>query len=434
MIYMSIKHEQSDETSKIAAVEAAPRSKNRYRRGRARLTALRYGRPARRLKLIAVVGADGRTVTANFINEILKEAGFKTALSSSSVVEIAGRGRVVQSDATTITPARWQSFLGKAKKAKVDYVVAEISDQALEQYQLAGTPLEALVVTNLTGEYIDQSEVEYRSAAIRELLEIAPRFVVLSRDDGQFDYLNNFQAGEQKISYGWHDEAEVKILSSKYYKKGSEARLLFDSHIEAELATALPGPTNVGNLTAAVALAYLLGVQLEDIVEGAAKLETVPGWFEIAVESADSRVIVDYSHTPNALGKLLTDARVITRDRLILAFGASDDHSEQQQFALGRAAAAADRIILTDGQNRDEAAQTIRETVSRGIVEAGGDGKTTEVPDRRQAIERAMSIAKKGDTVLIAGLGHLEWRLKDGKKVPWNDAAVVREVARGKRG
>ena len=244
-----------------------------------------------------------------------------------------------------------------------------------------------------------------------------------------FDYFDKFIASDQKMTYGKHEEAEAKIERVKLYRKGTEADLVIDHQTHLELATNLPGEYNVMNMSAAVTLAYLLGVKLQDIQEGVANLEVVPGRFERAVEGLGYDVIVDYAHTPDALEKLLTAARKIAKGRVILVFGACGDRDKTKRPIMGEIAAKnVDRIFLTDEESYNEDPEKIRQMIREGIEAARGNGKTTEIADRRQAIERALSITQKGDIVLITGMGHEQYRIVNGERLPWNDSQVVREI------
>lgn len=401
-----------------------------YRRGRVRLVALKYGNPASSLKVIAVTGTNGKTTTINYINEILKEAGHKTAMFSTALIEIGGNTQLNDLNATVGTTERMQEFFRDAKKAEVDYVVLEITSHALQQHKLDGVPIEVAVMTNLTQDHLDYHHTmdEY-AAAKAKLFARDPRFIVLNRDDAWYEYYDKFPAGELKMTYGQHEEAEAKIDYVKLYKKGSEATVVIDHQTKLELATALPGTFNVYNMTAAASVAYLLGIKLEDIVEGIANLEGVPGRFERVVEGLGYDVIVDYAHTPDALEQLLQATKEITKNRVILVFGATGDRDKSKRPIMGEIAARlADRIILTDEESYNEDPQVIRDQVRDGIETAGATAKLTELADRRDAIEKALSIAKTGDTILITGMGHEQFRIVNGEKLPWNDAAVVREL------
>ena len=401
-----------------------------YRRGRVQLVSARYGHPAKSLRVIAVTGTNGKTTTVNYINEILKESGFRTAMFSTALIEVAGQTQLNDLNATVGTTARMQQFFADAKRARVDYVVLEITSHALQQHKLDTVPIEVAVMTNLTQDHLDYHKtMENYAEAKGKLFANEPKFIVLNRDDEWFDFFDTFPAGAQKITYGAHDEAEAKIEYVKLYKKGSEARIVIDHQTTLELATALPGQFNVYNMTAAAATAYLLGVKLQDIVEGVANLEGVPGRFERVVEGLGYDVIVDYAHTPDALEKLLEAAQSVTKNRVILVFGATGDRDKGKRPIMGEIAARlADRIMLTDDESYDENPQAIRDEVMAGIEKVGGGAKTTELGDRREAIEKALSIAKKGDTVLITGMGHEQFRIVNGERLPWNDGDVVREL------
>lgn len=401
-----------------------------YRRTRVKLVSARYGHPARDLRVIAVTGTNGKTTTVNYINEILKEAGLTTAMFSTALIEVAGNQKLNDLNMSVGSVAQMQRFFRDAKRAKVDYVVLEITSHALHQHKLATVPIEVAIMTNLTQDHLDYHKTmdEYAKAKSK-LFAGEPRFIVLNRDDEWFDYFDKFPAGSQKITYGIHEEAEARIDHVKLYRKGSEARVVIDHQTKLELATALPGKFNVYNMTAAAATAYILGIKRSDIVEGAANLEGVPGRFERVVEGKDYDVIVDYAHTPDALEKLLEAAKSTTKNRVILVFGACGDRDKTKRPIMGEIAAnLADRIILTDEESYNEDPDAIRRMVYEGIEQGSGTGKTTEIADRREAIERALSIATKGDTILITGMGHEQFRIVNGERLPWNDGEVVREI------
>jgi UDP-N-acetylmuramoyl-L-alanyl-D-glutamate--2,6-diaminopimelate ligase len=414
----------------ILPAHAVRKVEEAYRRGRIKLISARYGNPAKNLKVIAVTGTNGKTTTVNYINEILKEAGLITAMFSTAVIEVAGKRQINDLNATVADTARMQEFFRDAKKAETDYVILEITSHALHQHKLDGVPIEAAVMTNLTQDHLDYHKTMQAYAEAKGLLFARdPKFIVLNRDDEWFDFFDQFQASALKMTYGEHEEAEAKIDYVKLYKKGSEATLVIDHQTKLHLATALPGKYNVYNMSAAASVAYLLGVKLTDIVEGIANLEGVPGRYERVAEGLGYDVIVDYAHTPDALEKLLEAAKSVTKNRVILVFGATGDRDKGKRPLMGEIAARfADRIILTDEESYNEDPTQIRDQVRDGIERANGNGKLTEIADRREAIEKALSIAKKDDTILITGMGHEQYRIVNGEKLPWNDGDVVRQI------
>ena len=431
---MSIKNTLAKTARKVLPKSALIEFERTYRKSRAKVVATRYGNPARDLRVIAVTGTNGKTTTVNFLNEILKEAGYKTAMFSTANIEIAGVQTVNDTNSTTATVSKLQKFFHDAKKADVEFALIEATSHALDQYKFAGVPIEMAIMTNLTQDHLDYHKtMENYAAAKAKLFEMQPRFIVLNTDDKYFDYFNKFEASEQKITYGESDLAEVKIKSFKLYKKGSEAKLRIDNNVALEIATNLPGEFNVYNMTAAAAGAYLLGISLQDIQEGIANLEGISGRFQYATSDLPFEVVVDYAHTPDALEKLLQTSKKITKNRTILVFGACGDRDREKRPIMGKIAQdLADRIIVTDEENYTEDAKQIREEVIAGFSKKNGKlpANIQEIPDRKEAIRKALQIAGKGDTVLITGLGHEVYRIIDGEKTPWNDTEIVREISK----
>ena len=430
---MSIKNNLTKTARKVLPKSALVGLEKSYRKSRAKIISARYGNPARDLRVIAVTGTNGKTTTVNFLNEILKEAGYRTAMFSTANIEIAGEQTVNDTNSTTATVARLQKFFRDAKKADVEFALIEATSHALDQYKFEGVPIEMAIMTNLTQDHLDYHKtMENYAAAKAKLFEMNPNFVVLNADDEWFDYFNNFATESQKITYGERESADVKIEKFKLYKKGSEAKLQIDNNVELEIATNLPGEFNIYNMTAAAAGAYLLGISLKDIQEGIANLEGVSGRFEYATPGLPFDTIVDYAHTPDALEKLLKSAKEISKNRTILVFGACGDRDREKRPIMGKVAQdLADRIIITDEENYTEDATQIREEIISGISKKNEKlpANIQEIPDRKEAIRKALQIAGKGDIVLITGLGHEVYRVIDGEKTPWNDTQIVREIA-----
>lgn len=413
---------------------AVKRLEEGYRKSRVKLLTARYGNPAKGLRVIAVTGTNGKTTVVNFLNEILKEAGYKTALFSTAVIEVAGERHINDLNRTVAVTGDLMKFYRSAKKAGVDFVLIEATSHALDQHKLSTTPVEMAIMTNLTQDHLDYHKtMDGYAAAKAKLFKLQPKYIVLNRDDEWFEYFDVFPAGYQKITYGKHAEAEARIERVKLYRKGTEVAMQIDHQTKLELATALPGEFNAYNLAAAVSAAYLLNVGLRDIIEGAANLEGIPGRFDRVPVDQPYDVIVDYAHTPDGYEKLLTAAKEITKNRVLLVFGSCGDRDKAKRPLMGEIAARlADRIFLTDEESYNEDPQTIRDQVYQGIERAHGAAKTLEIPDRFEAIKKALSVATRGDTVLITGMGHELYRIVNGKRIPWNDAEAVKQILQDK--
>jgi len=401
-----------------------------YRIARVRALSAKYGYPARSLKVIAVTGTNGKTTTANYLNEIFKAAGKKTAMFTTAVIEVAGERRLNDLNATVASTEQMQQFFRDAKHAFVDYVILEITSHSLVQHKLDGVPIECAIMTNLTQDHLDYHKTMEEYAAAKGLLFAKkPRYIVLNRDDQWFNFYDKYEATELKMTYGAGDAAEARISQVKLYKKGSEARVVIDHQTRLDLATALPGKFNVYNMTAAAACGYLFHLKLDDIANGIANLDAVPGRFERIEAGQAFDVVVDYAHTPDALEQLLEAAKQLSKRRVILVFGATGDRDKGKRPIMGEIAARlADRIIVTDEESYNEDPEEIRQQLIDGIVEGKGEAKTEEIADRREAIAKAIAIARKDDTILVTGMGHEQFRIVNGERLPWNDGDVIREL------
>jgi len=404
-----------------------------YRRSRVWLISARYGFPARGLRVIAVTGTNGKTTTVAYINSILKAAGHTTAMFGTATIEVAGESKLNDTNTTVATTATMQRFFAQARQAKVDFVVLEVTSQALDQHKLDSVPIEAAVMTNLTQDHLDYHHtMEAYADAKARLFQMNPRLVVLNRDDEWYKRFSAYAGSEMTMSYGTDTEADCRIASVQLYKDGSDIQLIVDHQTELALSAQLPGKFNVYNVTAAAAVAYLLHLDLEAIRQGVAQLAGVPGRQERIDLGQSYDIIVDYAHTPDALQQLLETLRHLTKRRLILVFGATGDRDRGKRPIMGQIASElADRIIVTDEESYNEDPASIRSQLMQGIIEAKGEARSEEVADRRAAIEKALSIARPDDAVVITGMGHEQFRVIAGQRLPWNDAQVVRDILGG---
>lgn len=398
-----------------------------YRKMRQGVVSFWYGKPARKLKIIAVTGTNGKTTTANYLNEILKEGGKKTSLFSTAVVEIMGKPRVNDMNLTVPPVQKLQKFFKQSVEAGVEYCILEATSHALHQKKFLGVPIYMVVMTNLTEDHLDYHKtMEGYAEAKAVALAGEPKYIVLNRDDEWFDYFDKFEAGGQKVSYGWNAQADARVTQAKLYRKGVEATIVYEKE-RIKVATLLPGKFNVSNMAAAVVAGKLLGVSTDAIVTGIANLRGVSGRYEILDLGVPYDVVVDYAHTPDGLLKLLESAREVTRGRVILVFGAMSPREKEKRPKMGVIAEKlADISIVTDEENGlEETRVKIRADILSGFSESA---KVVEVDGREEAIRLALAEAKKGDTVLITGLGHEVYRMVDGERVRWSDQEKVREI------
>ena len=199
---------------------------------------------------------------------------------------------------------------------------------------------------------------------------------------------------------------------------------------ELELSTRLPGAFNVANVLGAVATAHSMGVPLERIADALPRIAPAPGRFQALDEGQPFTVLVDYAHTPDSLENVLRAARSLTEGRLLSVFGCGGDRDRGKRPQMGRISAAlADVTLVTSDNPRSEDPAEIVAEILAGITAERGEVEA--IIDRRAAIARALSLARAGDVVVIAGKGHEQGQeFAGGRKVEFDDAQVARAQLR----
>jgi UDP-N-acetylmuramoyl-L-alanyl-D-glutamate--2,6-diaminopimelate ligase len=178
-----------------------------------------------------------------------------------------------------------------------------------------------------------------------------------------------------------------------------------------------------------LAVGFSLGLDRAKLLEGVAALEAVPGRMELIDEGQDFQVLVDFAYTPDALLNALTTLKQIAQGRVHIVFGATGDRDQSKRPLMGEVVARnADQIYLTDDETYTEDPAAIRDAVYEGIMKGGGEKKTRIFDDRLDAIKASFKAAKKGDIVLLAGIGHEDYRNMGGKKLPWDERQIARKL------
>lgn len=390
---------------------------------------IRHGFPTKDLKVIMITGTNGKTSTATIVAGMLESAGHKVGINTTAFYRYGGKTVTKKSSRTLEDTFVLQGMLAKMKAAGAEYIILEATSQGLDQNRLWGVPCEVAVMTNLTQDHLDyHTTMDKYAAAKFKLFKRKPKFVILNRDDSWFDYFNRSVASERKLTYGQAKDANTKITDIGLQKDGSDFTLITDGQ-PLRLHTKLTGTFNVYNAAAAAAVGLVTGLKPEQIVAGVASVGAVPGRLERVDAGQSFDVVVDYAHTPDAMEKVLSAMRHLTKGRLILVFGATGNRDRSKRPIMGEIASTfADRIFVTDEETYTEDGAVIRAAIMQGIDKASGRSKTTEIADREEAITAAFAEAKAGDTVLLTGLGHELTRNMGGKAIAWNDSDKAREI------
>ncbi|MDZ7744436.1 MAG: UDP-N-acetylmuramoyl-L-alanyl-D-glutamate--2,6-diaminopimelate ligase [Candidatus Saccharibacteria bacterium] len=402
--------------------------------GEAVLVNLAMGMPTRGLKVIGVTGTDGKTTTCTMIYQMLRESGVKASLLTTVSVDIAD-GKGERPSTVGLTTASVRQLLGMLKKCRqngAEWVVLETSSHALAQHRVWAVPYEIAVMTNVTHEHLDYHKTFERYVAAKvKLFKQANhhrglKTGVVNVDDPSARKFAG--AIKNPVTYGTKD-GELQAQNIQLRPDGSTYKAVIKDE-SYDIECRLPGDFNIYNSLAAVAVGRAVGLNKTDIERGIASLQSVAGRMERIEVGQPFNVIVDYAVTPEALKVVLTTVQSVTKGNVHLVFGATGDRDKDKRPIMGKIAAElADKVYLTDDETYTEAPEAIRQAVFAGIEQAGGKSKTTVIDDRLEAIKTALGSAKPGDTVLLTGIGHQNYRNMGGEKQEWDEREIARRSA-----
>jgi UDP-N-acetylmuramoyl-L-alanyl-D-glutamate--2,6-diaminopimelate ligase len=394
------------------------------RRAMARAAVAFFGDPTRELELAGVTGTNGKTTTTFLLYAILAAAGRRPGLLGTIEGRVGGEPR--PAIRTTPEAIDLQRAFREMLAAGDRSCALEATSHGSELGRLEGVHFGGLAFTNLGRDHLDfHGDLERYFAAKRRLFvegERPPAAVNVGDAHGRrlADELRAL-GHEPLLTFGFADDAELRPEELDLDADGARFRAG-----GIELWTRLRGRFNVENVLAAVAVARLLAVEDAAIASGVRQLRGVPGRFESVDLGQPFTVIVDYSHKPDALEKVLRTARDLARNRVICVFGCGGDRDRAKRPLMGRIAGElSDVAIVTSDNPRSEDP----EAIIAEVVEGAGPAAEVE-PDRAAAIERALGIAAAGDIVVIAGKGHEQGQEFADRTVPFDDREVAREALR----
>lgn len=444
--------------------------------GRAVWHSLKNNQPAKKLYVIGVTGTKGKSTTTNLISSILEAAGQKVGRVSTVDFKIGKKIRANNTNKTALPPAQLQPLLKEMVDAGCRYAVIEVSSHGLAQYRFLGVPFRAAVFTNLSHDHLDYHKTfenyknEKKKLFTRPGLEIA---VVNGEDKVSVEYLKETTA-RNKVTFASRgkllpeikDALVVEATNISLNPVGSSFRLqheLESVHIKLHL----PGMFNVMNALAAASVGVALNIKLGTIKGGLEKVQQIKGRMEKIETTRGFSVIVDYAHTPDSLEQVLQTLRPIVRGKIISVFGATGDRDKTKRPIMGAIAARyADVVILTDEEPYTEDPLAIIDEVAKGVPrgrplfagkkthsrprlemkvqdvrqflkqEHGGSGEGDwwfKVPDRREAIAKAINLATFDDLIVVTGMGAQNYKIVGTEKVKWNDRKVIEEILKEKK-
>jgi len=405
------------------------------RRALAGVSANFYERPAEKLAISGITGTNGKSTTALIVEAILSAAGRKSALVGTIEYHVAGK--VLPAPHTTPEPLELQRLFHDAVTAGATEAVMEVSSHALAQQRIFGISFDVAVFTNLTRDHLDYHVTMDDYFASKRILfdgcgTKAPRVAVVNTDDESGLLLMKLSKGRsaEVLTYGL-TKADFHATKLEITAQGTRFNVITPDDV-IPVSSQLIGRVNVYNILAASAAAYARGCPSEVIAGGIEKCTRVPGRFERVDCGQPFTVVVDYAHTDDALRNLTSLAREFVKpagSRVITVFGCGGDRDRSKRPLMGEAAGRGSNfVVLTSDNPRSEDPLAIINDAVVGLQRSGAKYKTE--PDRNAAIHLALSEARAGDIVLIAGKGHEQVQITHYGATPFNDKLVATDALR----
>jgi UDP-N-acetylmuramoyl-L-alanyl-D-glutamate--2,6-diaminopimelate ligase len=379
--------------------------------------------PSRRLRVVGVTGTNGKTTTTHLIAGILSAAGCR--LGMLGTLGYCDGEVVAPADHTTPPAPALASWLARMEANGCSHAVLEVSSHALAQHRLSGVQVDVACVTNVRHDHFDYHGTQRRYIAAKSrLLELlAPEGVAITNGDDAGSSACAARYDGPLVTIGIESPAEITATLLTQYP--SEQTFLLDTGSEAvPVRTTLIGLHNVYNCLVAAGVGLVYGIDVPTIVRGIESVQFVPGRLERLECGQPFSVFVDYAHTPDALATCLDTLRGVTRGRVICVFGAGGDRDRTKRPLMGRSVEVrADVAVVTNDNPRSEDPDEIACQILAGFVDATS---AQVILDRALAIRWALSEARPGDCVVIAGKGHEDYQQIGEERTYFDDREVAR--------
>lgn len=396
----------------------------------AEIASVWFGNPSSQLKLVGVTGTNGKTTVATLLYNTFRELGYAVGLLST-VANFVNEEKYSTTH-TTLEPISLNYLLRKMVDAGCEYAFMEVSSHAIHQNRTFGLSFVGGVFTNLSQDHLDyhNNMLEYRDVK-KSFFDSLPSqsFALTNYDDKNGDVmLQNTKASKNYYSIKRIADYKARILEKHF--EGTEIEIN-----GKQLIVQFVGDFNVYNLLAVYGTAILLGQSEEDILRILSMLKPVAGRFETIRSSNDITAIIDYAHTPDALVNVLQSINDVLNKRgdIITVVGTGGNRDRTKRPIMAKEALnLSDKLILTSDNPRFEEPQDILNDMLAGL-NTKEQFITLSIIDRREAIKVAITMAKPGDVVLIAGKGHEDYQEIKGVRHHFDDKEEVERVFKALR-
>jgi len=414
----------------------------------AHLAAAFYGFPARQLTVIGVTGTDGKTTTVNLIFRILLACGLRAGMISTVNAVIGDEEIDTGFHVTTPEAPTIQMLLRKMVDSGITHVVIEATSHGLDQFRAAACDFDIGVITNITHEHFDYhgDYNGYLNAKMRLLTGLAEtpekqskqyRIAVYNKDDISYEPIHTILTEEKchsihQLVYGL--ESTCDLCARDVQVSAQEVRFsVFLNEKTWQVESSLVGEYNVHNILAAIAAtAISLDLDMEKVLQGIREMKGVPGRMEQISLGQDFLAVVDFAHTPNALKVALETAnRIKGNHRVIAVFGSAGLRDRQKRRMMAATSIGlADITILTAEDPRTENLADILDEMADEAGKSGGvEGSSFyRIPDRGEAIRKAVFLAEAGDIIIACGKGHEQSMCFGEVEYPWDDRIAMKSA------
>ena len=378
--------------------------------------------PAQDMKMIALVGTNGKTSTAHYLVSLLSFAGIKCGLIGTEGHYIDGEK--VGHSLTTPDPYELNELLFKMRAKGCEAVVSEVSAHAIYLEKTGDIKADIAILTNITQDHLDyfKNFDNYSGVKMSYFTKEHVKKAIINVDDksGRLLLQRSELTGLPCISYGLYNPADCFAVNVREDTDGVQFVANLNDEI-VDCKSKLMGEFNVYNLLAALSAAKELGLDGETLSRAVRKIKPVKGRFSV-MRNDKGTIIIDFAHTPDSLKQLLSTARTITKSRLITVFGCGGERDVLKRKRMGEVASYySDSIVLTSDNPRSENPSDIIRDIESGI--SIKDVKSIE--NRYDAVRFALSEMEEGDTLVIAGKGNENYLEIKGRKIPYSDFDVV---------
>jgi UDP-N-acetylmuramoyl-L-alanyl-D-glutamate--2,6-diaminopimelate ligase len=377
------------------------------------------------MQLVGITGTNGKTTIAHLYKKLFEQRFSAERVWMFGTIDYQLGTATRAASHTTPESLDVFRFIGNAA-LRPEAVAMEVSSHSLALDRVSGLVFDVAVFTNLTQDHLDfhQSMENYYQAKKRLFVDFLKKdgCAAINIDDPSGKRLVREIGGRNRVTYGTSADADVRIVNSECTWDGTKIELDVRGK-RMTVGSALRGFFNVYNMAGLCAGALALSFDEAGIAQAFASVETVQGRMDRVMLDAPFSVIVDYAHSPDALVNILRTSRPLTKGKLICVFGCGGDRDRTKRPLMGKAVADfSDEAIVTSDNPRSERPEAIIEEILGGMPL---DFPHQVIADRRQAIGKALAIARPGDCVVIAGKGHETYQEINGVKHPFNDKETV---------